>query len=485
MKSIKLAKPVTDLKATSPENPGNRNIVLLVITTPTFLIPFMASAVTIALPAISQQFNMDVITLGWVTTAYILTSTCLLVPFGKLADMYGRRTLFILGAVVFMLGSLLSALSVSGAMLLVSRAIQGVGGAAVFATAIAILTAVFPPEQRGRVLGINTAAIYLGLSMGPLLGGWLTKHAGWESIFTITAGLSLLSTIGALWKLNKEPVEATREKFDFTGSAVYALALVLIMYGVSRLPESRALWLIGGGTVVTIFFIWWETRIAYPVMNIDLFRKNRGFAFSNLAALVNYSGTFAVSFLLSLYLQYARGLDAEKAGLVLISSPVMQAVFSPLFGRLSDRIEPRILSSVGMAFTALGIGLLAFITQNTSLVYIIICLALLGFGFALFSSPNTNAVMSSVERRQYGVASATLATMRQLGMMVSMGIVWAVFSVVIGRVKITPEYYPALVKSVRIAFLVSAVLCAGAIFASLARGNIHVSSKKQTNVTKT
>jgi len=211
-----------------------------------------------------------------------------------------------------------------------------------------------------------------------------------------------------------------------------------------------------------------------------MFRHNRGFTFSNLAALVNYSGTWAVAFLLSLYLQYARGLDAETAGLILISSPAVQAIFSPLAGRLSDRVEPRVLASAGMAITGVGIGMLAFITATTSTIYIIICLVLLGFGFALFSSPNTNAVMSSADQRYYGIASATLATMRQMGMMVSMGIVWIVFGLVIGRVEITPEYYPALVKSVRLVFLICAVLCFGAIFFSMARGNIHKSGATES-----
>jgi MFS family permease len=257
---------------------------------------------------------------------------------------------------------------------------------------------------------------------------------------------------------------------------MYSLALILTIYGVSNLSEPAALWIIAGGIFLALVFIWWETRVKNPVMNIDLFLKNRGFAFSNLAALVNYSGTWAVSYLMSLYLQYAKGLSPRNAGFILIASPAVQAIFSPVFGKLSDRTEPRVLSSFGMGMTALGIGLLSFVEQDISLVYIIVCLALVGFGFAMFSSPNTNAIMSSVDRQSYGIASATVATMRQVGMMVSMAIVFIVFSIVIGKVEITPgsEYIPELIRSVRITFLASAVLCASAILASLARGNIHV-----------
>jgi EmrB/QacA subfamily drug resistance transporter len=436
----------------------------------------MASAVNIALPVIGDEFNMDVITLGWVSTSYMLASAALLVPFGRIADIQGRRKIFIVGIIIFLLGSILSAVSISGTMLLVSRAIQGIGGSAIFATSIAILTSAFSMQERGKVLGINTASVYLGLSLGPVLGGLLTQYAGWKSIFLTSSIMTLLVIIGTFWKLKGESVETKPEKFDLTGSVIYSLALVLTMYGVSLLPEMQALWLIGGGIAVAVFFFWWEARSQHPLVNLDMFRKNRGYTFSNLAALVNYSGTWAVAFLLSLYLQYVRGYDPEMAGIILITSPAVQAIFSPIFGRLSDRMEPRILASAGMAVTALGIGLLAFITQSTSIVYIITALAIAGFGFALFSSPNTNAIMSSADRQFYGVASATLATARQLGMMVSMGIVWVVFAIVIGRVEITLEYYPALVKSARIAFLISALLCASAIFFSLARGNIRPNS---------
>jgi len=456
-------------------NTASKNAVLLITTIASFLVPFMTSSITVALPAIGKSYSMNVITLGWVSTAYMLASASLLVPFGRIADMYGRRRVFIIGTIVFTAGSTLSAVSTSGGMLLMSRAVQGVGGAALFATAIAILIAVFPGEERGRVLGINTASVYLGLSLGPVLGGIITEKLGWQSIFVICSALSVVVVIATFWKLKGELVEPKKERFDLPGSVVYSLALVLTMYGVSLLPSEKSIWLLVAGIATGAAFFWWETRSENPMLDLRMFRQNRGFTFSNLAALVNYSGTWAVAFLLSLYLQYVRGLDPEKAGLILISSPAVQAIFSPLAGRISDRVEPRLLASVGMALTGTGIGLLALINASTSVIYIIMCLVLLGFGFALFSSPNTNAVMSSADQRFYGIASATLATMRQMGMMVSMGIVWIVFGLIIGRVEITPEYYPALVRSVRLIFLISAVLCFGAIFFSLARGNIHES----------
>jgi MFS family permease len=210
-----------------------------------------------------------------------------------------------------------------------------------------------------------------------------------------------------------------------------------------------------------------------PIFDMNLFKQNRVFAYSNLAALINYSATFAVSFLLSLYLQYTKGFGPTKAGTILISQPIIQAIFSPFAGRLSDKIEPRIVASMGMALTAAGLFSLTFLTQDTTVTFIIASLILLGFGFALFSSPNTNAVMSSIDKRFYGVASGTLGTMRVIGMMLSMGMVMIIFSVYIGRIQITPEYYPLFLKSIKLAFVIFAFLCIGGVFASIVRGKVR------------
>jgi MFS family permease len=279
----------------------------------------------------------------------------------------------------------------------------------------------------------------------------------------------------------EEATPGTQE-FDLPGAAVYSLALVLVVWGVSLLPQTLAIWIIAAGVCVGVLFLWLMTRSKHPLLNLTMFKGDRPFTFSNLAALVNYSGTWAVSFLLSLYLQYAKGLGPEAAGIVLITSPAVQAIFSPLAGRLSDRIEPRLLSSCGMALTAVGIGLLALVTQSASLPFIITCLALLGLGFSFFSSPNVNAVMSSARPEYYGVASATLATMRQIGMMLSTAICWVVFALFIGRVEITAENTPELISSARVAFLIFAALCASAIYFSLARGKIHVAAQQSATI---
>lgn len=438
-----------------------------------FLTPFMGSSIAIALPSIGGELAMDAILLGWVATAYLLAAAMFLVPLGRIADIYGRKRIFTYGMITYTAASLLSAISTSAAMLISFRVLQGIGGAMIFSTGVAILTSVFPPEERGRVLGINVAAVYAGLSLGPFVGGLLTQYLGWRSIFWANVPLGLLIIALIFWKLKGEWAEAKGEKFDIAGSIIYSLMLIAIMYGFTMLPELPGAGLILAGGLGIVAFVKWETKVKSPVLDVRLFRNNTVFALSNLAAFINYSATFAVSFLLSLYLQYIKGLTPQIAGLVLVAAPVVQAIFSPFAGRLSDKIEPRIVASLGMGLTVIGLIFFIFLGNTTSLWFIIAGLIILGFGFALFSSPNTNAVMSSVEKRFYGVASATLATMRQIGMMFSMGMVMLIFAIYLGRVQITPEYYAPFLSSLNTAFIIFTVLCFGGIFASLARGKVR------------
>lgn len=447
-----------------------KRAALLVATLSSFFTPFMGSSVNIALPSIASEFSLDAVTLSWIATSFLLAAAVFIVPFGRLADIHGRRRVFTIGIVIFTVASLLVAVSPSAAWLIGSRVLQGIGSAILAGTAMAILTSVFPPNERGKALGLQVAAVYTGLSLGPSLGGFLTQQFGWRSIFYFSLPLGVLTLVAVLWKLKGEWAEARGERFDLTGSLIYGISLIALMYGFSRLPLALGTWLVTIGILGIVAFAWIETRLASPVLNTRLFTRNAVFALSNLAALVNYSATSAVSFLLSLYLQYIKGFSPQNAGLVLIIQPVIMALLSPVAGRLSDRIEPRVLASAGMAITTAGLVLLVFLDQETGLAFIMTDLALLGLGFALFSSPNSNAVMSSVERRFYGVASGTLGTMRLIGQMFSLGIAMLLFALYMGQVRITPERYPLFLTSIRTGFIIFAALCLAGAFASLARG---------------
>lgn len=461
-------------------NGTSKGVVLVVATIASFIFPFMASTVNVALPSLGRELSLDAVTLGWVATAYLLSSAALLVPFGRIADIYGRRKVFVWGIGIFTLSSLLCGLANSATMLIAWRVLQGIGGAMLAGTAVALLTTVFPANERGKVLGIIVAAAYLGLSLGPVLGGILTQHLGWRSIFFVGALLGLLVLGVVLWKLKGEWRGAKGERFDFAGSVIYVLGLVALVYGFTILEERSRMWLgvglILGGAVGLGAFVWWEMRVNSPVLDMSLFKNSRAFTLSNLAALINYSATYAVTFLMSFYLQYRpiNPFGAQDAGLIMVAMPAVQAILSPLTGRLSDRIEPRLIASAGMVLNTVGLTLFIFLNEETSLKLIIGNLTLIGFGFALFVSPNTNAVMSSAPKTAYGVASATLATMRQVGMVLSMGIAILMFTLYnIADVQITPEYYPLFQQSMKTSFIVFAVLCFAGIFASLARGKVR------------
>jgi EmrB/QacA subfamily drug resistance transporter len=457
---------------------ASKRSALVIATLSALITPFLGSAVNIALPSIQRELRVDAIVLSWVATSYLLAAATSLVPFGRLADIHGRKRVFTYGMVIFTVSSFLSAISANASMLIVFRVVQGMGSSMVFATGIAILTSVFPPRERGRVLGINVAAVYIGLSVGPFLGGLLTQYFGWRSVFWVTVPLGLLSIALVVWKLRGEWAEARGERFDLPGSLMYGLAIVAIMYGISLMPAMRSLWFIVCGMLGLWAFVVWEAKVDSPVFDLSLFRANRVFAFSSLAALINYSATFAVAFLLSLYLQSIKGLSPQSAGLVLISQPLVQAVFSPLAGRLSDRIEPRLVASIGMSVTTLGLALFIPLGNDSSLESVVARLILLGFGFALFASPNTNAIMGSVERRFYGLASGSVGTMRLLGMMISMGIATLIFAILMGRVQISVEHYPVYIRSMKVAFVIFSVLCCGGIFASSARGRMRDEAQK-------
>ncbi len=450
-----------------------KRIVLMIATLSSFLTPFMGSSINVALPSMGREFKMNAILLAWVATSYLLSASVFLVPMGRIADIWGRKRVFLTGITIFTLSSLLSGIAGSSSQIISFRIMQGIGGSMILGTGIALLTSVFPPGERGKALGINSSAVYLGLSLGPFIGGLLTNYFGWRSVFFVNIPLGIIIIIFVMMRLKGEWAGAKGESFDFKGSIIYGASIISLMYGFSRLPANSGIILLLLGMVGITIFIFVESFVNHPVLNIKLFTQSRTFSFSNVAALINYSATSAVGFLLSLYLQYIKGLSPRIAGAVLVSQPVVMALFSPLAGRLSDRVEPRIVASIGMGICALGLFLLIPLDLNTSIYYIIFVLLILGFGFALFSSPNTNAVMSSVERKYYGTSSGIIATMRLLGQMLSMGIATLIFSIHNLRVQITPEYFSPFLKTLKTSFIIFSFLCFLGIFASLARGGIH------------
>lgn len=452
---------------------AQEKMALFVTALSSFMGPFVISSVNVALPAIQKEFAADAVTLSWVATALLLAIAVFLIPMGRIGDIHGRKKVFAGGLMVYTLASLAGVFTCHMPMLIAVRVFQGIGAAMFVTTGMAILISVFAPHRRGRAIGVYVSAVYVGLCVGPIAGGLLTHYLGWRSVFAVAVPFGVASVWVSLRYLEGEWADARGQKFDLAGSLLYAAAVSLLVYGASLLPQPPAAWYLAAGALALIAFAGFELHRRDPVFDVRLFAANRLFAFSCLAALIHYAATFALAFLLSLYLQYIKGLDPRTAGIILVAQPLVMAVCSPLAGRLSDRIEPRLISSVGMMLTSAGLLLFSFLGTMTTIARIVATLVMIGFGFALFSSPNMNAIMGAVDKRFFGIASGAVAAMRLLGQMASMAVAMVVLSVFMGRHAITPAHYGPFLESVRISFKIFSVLCvAGTVF-SLARGNLR------------
>jgi len=438
-----------------------------------FLGPFLISGVNIALPAIEKEFDLDAVTLSWIVTSYLLSSAVFLLPIGKLADIRGQKAVFKGGIIIFTVATALCGIASSGGMLILLRVVQGLGAAMTMTTGAPILVSVFPPAERGKVLGLNVAAVYLGLSMGPFIGGIFTQYLGWRSIFLSCVPLGIITILLVFFKLRTDLTARTSGKIDHIGALLYSAGLIAIVYSSSNLNKSFGWPLLLTGILFLALFVVQCKRSPNPIFEIPLFSQNRLFAFSNIAALINYSATFSLVFLMSLFLQKIKGFTPQQAGTILIAQPLMMTILSPFAGKLSDRIEPRKLATAGMLISAIGLFMLAFMSQQTPVYLIVAILIIMGTGFGLFSSPNMNTIMSSVDKRQLGIASGTSSTMRVVGQMVSMMIATLVFSLYFSGTHINEVDNTLFNSSIQLLFTISGLICLTGVYFSNSRGNLR------------
>jgi EmrB/QacA subfamily drug resistance transporter len=447
--------------------------VLAIVAFSSFMSTFLISSINIALPAIEKDFGLDAVTLSWVITAFLLSTAMFLLPVGRWGDLTGIKRVYKIGIVLFTVSSLLSGFAVSGYWLIFFRFLQGIGAAFSSTTGAAILVAEFAPKYRGRVLGIGVSAVYLGLAFGPFFGGFLTQYLGWRSIFFFSSGFGFVATILAFLFLGNDDLEKTsNKKIDLKGTVFYMLGLVALTYGAARIPALYGWLMMGAGIVLLIVFWIIETNSIRPVLETKLFTRNRLFAFSNLAALINYSATFSIIFLLSLFLQKVKGLSPRDAGTILVAQPIVMAIFSPFAGRLSDRIQPRYLATIGMTICTLGLAAFAFLSESTPIWAIVFLLFWVGLGFALFSSPNMNTIMSSVDKNQLGLASGSAATMRVVGQIASMTIATIFFAILFQKQSVEVVSNVIFLKALRMGFITSAIIAVTGIYFSFSRGRI-------------
>lgn len=449
-------------------------ITLVIVMITSFITPFISNAINLAIPSIGIEFGGNQNLLNWVVCGFLLSSAAFLLPFGRLADQFGRKKIFLIGMIFLAASSLACALATSLVALVYFRILQGIASAMIFSNSMAILTSVVPPESRGKALGLNAAATYIGLSCGPVLGGLITSVFTWRGVFYFNLLIALIIIVMTVWKLKGEWI-GIATKFDIWGIILCIAAQVLLLFGLTALTNGLLYQVsFAVGILLLIVFFLYEKNHSNPLIPIESIIKNRPFVFSNLATLINYSATFALSFMLSLYLQTALKIDTATSGLILLVQPIIMAVLSPVTGTLSDKIKPAVLASLGMGISALGLFFFIFLSTQTPIVMIILNLAFIGFGFALFSSPNTNAIMSSVDRTLYGVASSIMGNMRLLGQSISIAIISLITSILMRNLSIgSAGYVDQLMLSLRTAFIIFVVLCVLGVLASLARGEVN------------
>ncbi|NLH39110.1 MAG: MFS transporter [Elusimicrobia bacterium] len=454
----------------------NKKMILALTSLTAFINPFMMSSINVAIMEIEKSLGTSSTSTSWIITAYVLSTAVSLIPSGKLADIFGKKRIYVIGIFIFSLSSFFCAVSNNFTLIIISRIIQGISGGMFLATQTAILTHIFPKEKRGRVLGINVSCVYIGLSVGPFIGGFITERYGWNKIFLLTAVITFLASVICYYKIKFEDIK-NEDKFNFKETVVYSIFIISFIYGISKINTTYGLLIFTLSIFLFYYTIKIESTSENPLVDIKSFLKNTVFIFSNAAALINYTATNAITFFLSIYLQSFFQINPKTTGLVLLIQPAIMTIISPIAGRLSDRKEPHIISSIGMTLITIALLMLTFINSSNTILYIIILLVIAGIGFGLFTSPNTNAVMSSVAKKDYSKASSILATSRVLGQTLSMGISTLVISVYMSD-KSFGSNSKLLLQSMRISFVIFSILSFAGIFFSFKRGKIHSIKEK-------
>lgn len=446
-----------------------QKIALAVATGTAFATAFSGSALNLAIPTMGNYFHMGAASLGWISNAYMLAVAAMAVPFGKLADNTSRRNTLILGVSIFGVFSLLGIWAWSAASILAIRAVQGVGAAMIFATNMPIAISTFPGKERGKAIGICISGAYVGLALGPALGGFLNNLFGWKSIFVFGAVIAFVFLVMAL-TLRKDQQDKAGPGFDLGGNIVYMLMIACIIYGFTSINSNRFGWaFLACGILLGVLFVLIELKSKNPVIDVRIFAEDRVFTLSNITALFNYSATFALGYLVSIYLQVGHGLTSQTAGLIMMAQPVLMAVFSPWTGKMSDRIPAYKLASSGMAVCALTLLFFAFAHAATPLWAVCAALAVAGVGIALFSSPNTNVIMGCVPPTKFAVANSIVSTMRTTGQTMSMAVITIIVSATVGNISLYEVPQAELMHTMHICFFIFTALCILGIFMSLQR----------------
>ena len=435
-----------------------------------FITPLMSTMMNLALVSIGHEFQVGSHSLAMVNTTFLLASVIAMVPFARLSDIYGRKRILVLGLVTILIASVLAAFSPSFEVLLIMRFFMGVGAAAMSVSSMAMLTEVFPIEKRGWAIGIQSTFVYLGVAVGPALGGFLSDTIGWRSLFFFMIPFAFVSLF-VISRFKKEIKTHSGSHMDIKGSLMYGATIVLTMYGAINLPELWAIACVVIGLVLLIFFLMLMKRTESPVLDLKVFGYSV-FSRSCIAAFMNYASSYSVSFFMALYLQSIGALSSSQAGLVMLIQPIVQVALTAKFGSYSDKLsDKRILPTLGMILTCAAVLMIIFLDITMDLRYVAVILILLGLGYALFSAPNTNTILSSVPPSNRGEASGMIAVVRQTGMMISMAVAMCCITLIMGSTdNLDPSTYDLFLEVIRVAFTICLAMCIIGTFFSWYRG---------------
>ncbi len=454
---------------------SHRNWILVAVGVGTFMSALDGSVVNTILPVIKQNFQSSISAVEWAVVVYLLVVSGLLLAFGRLGDLFGHKSFYLAGYVIFIAGSVLCGLASTAMALVFFRGLQAIGGAMLFSNSPAILTQTFPPQNRGRVLGLQGMMTYLGLMTGPALGGFLAQLFSWRAVFYINIPIGFSALLLSIVFIPNLPSEAKKEPFDIAGSLLFISGLVALMLGLNQgsnwgWASPAVLSLVIGSMLILAVFIYVERHTAAPMLDLSLF-KTQLFSAGALAALLNYIALYSVIFLMPFYLIQGRGFNPASAGLLLTAQPLMMAIVTPLSGSFSDKVGSRVPATLGMAILAVGIMMLSWLNGSSPTAYIVISLAVAGLGVGLFVSPNNSAIMGSAPRQRQGIASGVLATARNVGMVLGVGLSGAILSTIASTANNSQLINPSLLyNATRVGFICATVIAILGCVVSAIRG---------------